>query len=111
MIGGTSFLLAAGVVAASIVFHALFTAHQHHKDTLIMSASLDALTASVTALETADTATLATAITAVSTEIASLKAGTDTAALDALKGRVDTVATDLTTQAAALTALAAPAPA
>jgi len=71
-----------------------------------MSASLDALTASVAALETVQSGTITTAVNAALAEIASLNAGTDTAALDALKGRVDTVASNLTSQAAALTTAA-----
>ena len=52
-----------------------------------MSASLDALTASVGNLETAVDATVA--------EIASLKAGGDTAALPALQARIDAAAAKL----------------
>ena len=52
-----------------------------------MSAALDALTASVTAIEAAGTAVVA--------EIASLKDGSTDAALPALQARVDAVTTEL----------------
>lgn len=57
-----------------------------------MSAALDALTASVGNLETASAA--------VVTEVGSLKAGSDDAALTALGQRVDTVTANLNAAAA-----------
>ena len=73
-------ILAAGIVVAALTLNA-WSIYR-------MSQSLDNLTAQVGALETAATNAVA--------EIASLKAGTDDAALDALAGRVATVAANLT---------------
>jgi hypothetical protein len=73
-------LLAAGVVAVLTILNV--------RSTQKMTQSLDNLTAGVGALETAAAAAV--------TEIASLKAGSDDAALDALTSRVGAVATSLT---------------
>lgn len=61
-----------------------------------MTQALDDLTTSVTALETASAAAI--------TEIQSLTAGGDTAALPAIKARIDAVAANLTAAATPPTA-------
>ena len=71
------------------MFHRLIHAIETLNERLHqMSASRDNLTAAVTSLETAATAVVA--------EVASLQAGSDNAALDALTGRVTAVTNSLT---------------
>ena len=73
-------ILAAGIVVAALIVNA-WSIYR-------MSQSLNNLTAQVGALETVASSAVA--------EIATLKAGTDDAALDALASRVGAVATSLT---------------
>jgi uncharacterized protein YoxC len=98
-------LLAAGIIAAAIVFHALSTLKGYR----IMSASLDNLTAGVSALETAANG-LTTATTAATAEISTLQAGPDNAALDALTGRLATVTAQVSAAGTALTNAVTPPP-
>lgn len=82
----TDFLILFAILAAVAI-----DGHLTRRKLTKMSQALDDLTASVTALETASGAAV--------TEIASLASGGDTAALPALKARIDTVAANLTTAA------------
>lgn len=92
-------ILAAGFVVAALTLNAIVTVWR----TLKMSQSLDNLTAAVSALEV-EAGTLGTAVNTAVTEIGSLKAGPDSAALDGLTTRVNAVASTLTAAASALTA-------
>ena len=67
-------LLAAGVVAASILIHAYIT----HKDSLAMSTNTDNLAAAANALDTS-VAALTTQVATTTAEIAALKAPDGTA--------------------------------